>query len=164
MNTLMLVALAVVALCYCGGKYCPKVLSGKKEMLLGVLVGMALCSFAGLKLEGFMVTPECCRMGNFNGNVIEWDNGSPGTCDPGDTESAEYTSSTGGACGADATTCDANPGGGLGWVERCNALLSAPPPPTAPPTRTAKRMREENRGLPTGGIDLNGIDLKVNKP
>ena len=52
MNTLMLIALAVVALCYCGGKYCPKVLSSNKEMLLGVLVGMALCSFAGLKLEG----------------------------------------------------------------------------------------------------------------
>ena len=52
MNTLMLVALAVVGLCYCGGKYCPKVLSSNKEMLLGVLVGMALCSFAGLKLEG----------------------------------------------------------------------------------------------------------------
>ena len=52
MNTLMLVALAVVAFCYCGGKYCPKVLSENKEMLLGVLVGMALCSFAGLKLEG----------------------------------------------------------------------------------------------------------------
>ena len=52
MNTLMLVVIAVVALCYCGGKYCPKVLSGNKEMLLGVLVGMALCSFAGLKLEG----------------------------------------------------------------------------------------------------------------
>ena len=53
MNTLMLVALAVVLLCYCGGKYCPKVLSSNKEVVLGVLVGMALCSFAGLKLEGF---------------------------------------------------------------------------------------------------------------
>ena len=59
MNTLMLVALAVVAFCYCGGKYCPKVLSGKKEMLLGVLVGMALCSFAGLKLEGFGSMNAC---------------------------------------------------------------------------------------------------------
>lgn len=49
----MLVALAVVAFCYCGGKYCPKVLSSNKEVVLGVLVGMALCSFAGLKLEGF---------------------------------------------------------------------------------------------------------------
>ena len=53
MNTLLIVALAVVALCYCGGKYCPKVLSSNKEVLLGVLVGMALCSFAGLRLEGF---------------------------------------------------------------------------------------------------------------
>ena len=53
MNNLMLVALAIVALCYCGGKYCPKVLSSNKEVVLGVLVGMALCSFAGLKLEGF---------------------------------------------------------------------------------------------------------------
>ena len=52
MNTLMLVVLAVVVLCYCGGKYCPKILSSNKEMLLGVLVGMALSSFAGLKLEG----------------------------------------------------------------------------------------------------------------
>lgn len=52
MNTLMLVVLAVVLLCYCGGKYCPKVLSSNKEMLLGVLVGLVLCSFAGLKLEG----------------------------------------------------------------------------------------------------------------
>ena len=48
----MLVALAVVLLCYCGGRFCPKILSSNKEMLLGVLVGMALCSFAGLKLEG----------------------------------------------------------------------------------------------------------------
>ena len=52
MNTLMLVALAVVLLCYCGGKYCPKVLSSNKELVLGVLVGMALSSFAGLRLEG----------------------------------------------------------------------------------------------------------------
>ena len=59
MNTLMLVALAVVALCYCGGKYCPKVLSSNKEVVLGVLVGMALCSFAGLRLEGFdVMTPD----------------------------------------------------------------------------------------------------------
>ena len=53
MNTLMLVALAVVALCYCGGRFCPSVLKQNKEVVLGVLVGMALCSFAGLKLEGF---------------------------------------------------------------------------------------------------------------
>ena len=55
MNTLMLVALAVVVFCYCGGKYCPSVLKQNKEVVLGVLVGMALCSFGGLKLEGFEV-------------------------------------------------------------------------------------------------------------
>jgi len=55
----MLVALAVVVLCYCGGKYCPKVLSSNKELVLGVLVGMALCSFAGLKMEGFESAEEC---------------------------------------------------------------------------------------------------------
>jgi hypothetical protein len=52
MNTLMLVVVAVVALCYCGGKYCPSLLKQNKEMALGVLVGMALCSFTGLRLEG----------------------------------------------------------------------------------------------------------------
>ena len=57
MNTLMLVALAVVALCYCGGKYCPSVLKQNKEVVLGVLVGMALSSFAGLKLEGIVEGP-----------------------------------------------------------------------------------------------------------
>lgn len=71
MNNLMLVVLAVVALCYCGGKYCPKVLSSNKEMLLGVLVGVALCSFAGLKLEGFddnqlaaWESNDCCNNSN----------------------------------------------------------------------------------------------------
>lgn len=57
MNTLLIVALAVVAFCYCGGRVCPSVLKQNKEMLLGVLVGMALCSFAGLKLEGY--TDDC---------------------------------------------------------------------------------------------------------
>tara|TARA_B100000900_G_scaffold387256_1_gene378322 strand:- start:691 stop:1062 length:372 start_codon:yes stop_codon:yes gene_type:complete len=52
MNTLMLVALAVVVLCYCGGRFCPSVLKQNKELVLGVLVGMALCSFTGLRLEG----------------------------------------------------------------------------------------------------------------
>ena len=55
MNTLMLVVLAVVLLCYCGGRFCPKVLKENKEVVLGVLVGMALCSFAGLRMEGIYV-------------------------------------------------------------------------------------------------------------
>ena len=48
----MLVVVALVALCYCGGKYCPSILRQNKEMLLGVVVGMALCSFMDLRLEG----------------------------------------------------------------------------------------------------------------
>lgn len=52
MNTLILVALAVVAFCYCGGKYCPSVLKQNKEVVLGVLIGLALCSFMGVRLEG----------------------------------------------------------------------------------------------------------------
>jgi hypothetical protein len=77
MNTLMLVVLAVVAFCYCGGKYCPKVLSGKKEMLLGVLVGIALCSFADLRMEGMEDSPsgeisdELSSSGEISGEL--WD-------------------------------------------------------------------------------------------
>jgi hypothetical protein len=53
MNPLMLLVIALVALCYCGGKLCPSVLRQNKEMLLGVAIGMALCSFMGLRMEGF---------------------------------------------------------------------------------------------------------------
>ncbi len=50
---LMLVVIAVVVLCYYGGgKYCPKVLRDNKEMLLGVVGGLVLCSFFGLRMEG----------------------------------------------------------------------------------------------------------------
>jgi hypothetical protein len=52
MNPLMLLVIALVALCYCGGKLCPSVLRQNKEMLLGVAVGMALCSFMDLRMEG----------------------------------------------------------------------------------------------------------------
>ena len=48
----MLLVIALVALCYCGGKLCPAVLRQNKEMLLGVAVGMALCSFMDLRMEG----------------------------------------------------------------------------------------------------------------
>jgi len=49
----MLIIIALVALCYCGGKLCPVVLRQNKEMLLGVAIGMALCSFMGLRMEGY---------------------------------------------------------------------------------------------------------------
>ena len=48
----MLVVVALCALCYFGGNYCPAVLRQNKKMLLGVVVGLALCSFTGMRLEG----------------------------------------------------------------------------------------------------------------
>ena len=61
MNQLMLVALAVVAFCYFGGNNCPSVLRQNKEMLLGVLVGLVLCSFMGMRLEGLIMNTKCCE-------------------------------------------------------------------------------------------------------
>ena len=60
MNTLLIIVV-VVALCYFGGAKCPKVLKDNKEMLLGVLVGLALCSFMGVRLEGFGSKEECLQ-------------------------------------------------------------------------------------------------------
>lgn len=49
---LMIISSIVVAFCYFGGSNCPSLLRQNKEMLLGVLVGMTLCSFTGLRMEG----------------------------------------------------------------------------------------------------------------
>ena len=54
----MLVVVALVALCYFGGNYCPSVLKQNKKMLLGVAVGLVLCSFFGMKLEGYGDLPD----------------------------------------------------------------------------------------------------------
>ena len=48
----MLIVVALVALCYCGGKYCPAVLRQNKEMLLGGAIALVLSSFFGMRLEG----------------------------------------------------------------------------------------------------------------
>ena len=53
MNSLMLVVVALVALCYFGGNYCPSVLKQNKKMLLGGAIALVLCSFFGMNLEGF---------------------------------------------------------------------------------------------------------------
>ena len=53
MNQFTLLVVVVVAFCYFGGKYCPSVLKKNKEMLLGVAGGLVLCSFFGLRLEGW---------------------------------------------------------------------------------------------------------------
>jgi hypothetical protein len=52
----MLVVVALVALCYCGGNYCPAILKKNKEMLLGGAIALVLCSFFGMHLEGITVT------------------------------------------------------------------------------------------------------------
>ena len=59
MNMLILLVVAVVAFCYFGGNYCPAVLRKNKEMLLGVVIGIALCSFMGFRIEGCETTDEC---------------------------------------------------------------------------------------------------------
>ena len=58
MNQLILVVVALVALCYFGGNYCPAVLKNNKKMLLGVVVGLVLCSFFGMRLEGMVEGPS----------------------------------------------------------------------------------------------------------
>ena len=52
MNQFTVLVLLLVVFCYCGGKYCPAVLKQNKEILLGVVGGLVLSSFFGLKLEG----------------------------------------------------------------------------------------------------------------
>jgi hypothetical protein len=52
MNTLMLAVIALVAFIYCGGSRVPPVLRQNKDMILGVVGGLVLASFAGLRLEG----------------------------------------------------------------------------------------------------------------
>ena len=50
MFTLLVLALVVFA--YYGGASCPKVLKDNRQMLLGVVVGLALFSFMGVGIEG----------------------------------------------------------------------------------------------------------------
>ena len=53
MNQLMLIVVVLVAFVYFGGSNVPKVLRDNKEILLGLAGGLVLCSFFGLRLEGF---------------------------------------------------------------------------------------------------------------
>jgi len=79
MNTLLIVLVAVVGFCYFGENKCPKVLKDNKEMLLGVLVGLALCSFMSVNLEGISEStkyafPDCpskdkCHRGYLKGCI-----------------------------------------------------------------------------------------------
>jgi len=74
MNRLFLLILVLVSFCYFGGKYCPKFLKDKKEMLLGVFVGITICSFADIKLEGFANASLCkvqCRDGIYKMDEVD---------------------------------------------------------------------------------------------
>ena len=62
----MLIVVVLVAFVYFGGSNVPKVLRDNKELLLGVVAGLVLCSFMGLKLEGFDDISGCdvCEEGS----------------------------------------------------------------------------------------------------
>ena len=49
---IMLLIVAAVVFAYYGGASCPKILKDNKQMLLGVLVGLLLGSFFGVRIEG----------------------------------------------------------------------------------------------------------------
>ena len=53
MNQFTVLVLVLVVFCYFGGKYCPAVLKKNKQILLGVVGGLVLASFFGLKLEAY---------------------------------------------------------------------------------------------------------------
>ena len=53
MNQLILLVIILVIFVYFGGSMVPSVLKKNKEMLLGVVGGLVLSSFFGMRLEGF---------------------------------------------------------------------------------------------------------------
>ena len=52
MNQFTLLVIILVVFTYYGGSNVPKVLKDNKELLLGVVGGLVLCSFLGMRLEG----------------------------------------------------------------------------------------------------------------
>jgi hypothetical protein len=57
MNQFTLLVIILVVFTYYGGSNVPKVLKDNKELLLGVVVGLVLCSFLGMRLEGVVGAP-----------------------------------------------------------------------------------------------------------
>ena len=60
---IMLLIVAAVVFAYYGGASCPKVLKDNKQMLLGVVVGLLLGSFFGVRIEGYPTGFEKQDMG-----------------------------------------------------------------------------------------------------
>jgi len=58
MNQLILVIVFVVYV-YFGGKYVPNLLKQNKEILLGIVGGLVLCSFFGVQFEEFANAEDC---------------------------------------------------------------------------------------------------------
>ena len=80
MNLLMLVVVALVALCYFGGNYCPSILRQKKEMLLGVVIGLVLPS-VGVNIEGFSSKADCLATTPCSeSDCADWVNASSESC------------------------------------------------------------------------------------
>ena len=53
MNQLVILVVALVVFIYFGGKYVPKVLKDNKQIMLGLVGGIVLCSFMCKSVEGF---------------------------------------------------------------------------------------------------------------
>ena len=87
MNQLSVVIVALVAFTYFGGSQVPNVLKSNKQILLGVLIGLVLGSFFGVRLvEGSGIT-----FGDFVGGVEELgQNFSDAASDPNASEMAAF--------------------------------------------------------------------------
>ena len=64
MNQFTLLVIILVVFTYYGGSNVPKVLKDNKEILLGVVGGLVLCSFTGMRLEGWGPAPEVVPKGS----------------------------------------------------------------------------------------------------
>ena len=61
MNQFTLLVIVLVVFTYYGGSNVPKVLKDNKELLLGVVGGLVLCSFLGMRLEGITGGNDDCE-------------------------------------------------------------------------------------------------------
>ena len=61
MNQFTLLVIILVVFTYYGGSNVPKVLKDNKELLLGVVGGLVLCSFLGMRLEGLTGGNDDCE-------------------------------------------------------------------------------------------------------
>ena len=94
----MLLVVALVIFVYFGGKYVPSVLRQNKEMLLGIVIGLVLCSFMGMRLEGFNL--------NDNEEAIQFQN----DCCPPIEETRDSCADTSASQALKTALCQTKPG------------------------------------------------------